>query len=224
MEQFYKVINTKNGHHGLFYKLGINTDPNPIPLYRIPSCGKGAIYFCKRKWISKFADYGDSIAWISPVGKYIKDGENYPEKYKAHTINITQILPAKQALLLLPNVTLDEFSDFKEEISFRELVKSKFPNHEIFDYIRGGYGDDYAEMLGKFVVSRKTDVKFIQYVQNENVTWEPFDTELFLKHGLTNLINAGAVQELLVKDEKEILEKLAKKHTKLFIELLGDII
>jgi hypothetical protein len=59
---FYKVVNTKEGHNELFYKVGWNKDSrcwNPRG-----SCQPGGIYYTDKVHLDEFHYYGESIAEV----------------------------------------------------------------------------------------------------------------------------------------------------------------
>lgn len=101
--QYYKMINPK-GHNGLKYKMGKNLDPNPVDLSEIGSCEPGAIYFTTKKNLPGFGSYGNKIAWVTPIGRIVKDNE----KSKAHGIIITKMLPVEKAIQEIFNSSKEE--------------------------------------------------------------------------------------------------------------------
>src|ERR1041385_4122206 len=108
-KQYYKVVNTKNGHHGFFYKKGLNIDPNPTPISEVGDCSPGALYFTDAKYLASWANYGDKIAWITPASKVVSNGD----KWKAKKVVVTKLLPiSKQTLEKIPGLSPQDWKTF----------------------------------------------------------------------------------------------------------------
>lgn len=108
-KQYYKVINPR-GHYGLVYKLGENVDPNPVALNKIRSCGAGAIYFTDKENLKEFSWHGTMIAWVTPLSPVKMDEEG--DKWKAHKINITKMLPIKDAIPLIWKTSKERYNAY----------------------------------------------------------------------------------------------------------------
>jgi hypothetical protein len=93
MVQYYKIIDTKEGHNGFFYKLGINRDPNARPLNRVGSCEPGALYYTTAEYLHEFLQFGKSIAYITPIGEIKPDTPAYTNKWKSSAVRVTKIVP-----------------------------------------------------------------------------------------------------------------------------------
>lgn len=85
--KFYKIVNP-NGHHGMVYKEGINTDA--LPFNPKGSCEPGGIYF-SREDIFAFLNYGTELYEVEPIGEIYKDKETDITKWKAHSVNLKYI-------------------------------------------------------------------------------------------------------------------------------------
>jgi len=68
--KYYKVVNSKLGHHGIFYKEGKNIDP--LDFNPSGDCEEDGIYFTKED-IFSFWSYGDSIYEVTPISKIYKN-------------------------------------------------------------------------------------------------------------------------------------------------------
>ena len=85
--KYYKIVDTVNGHHDLFYKEGYNEDPNEFN----PSgdCTPGGIYF-SREDIFAFLHYGDTLFEVEPIGE-VYENPSYPKKWKAHAVKLKKV-------------------------------------------------------------------------------------------------------------------------------------
>ena len=82
---FYKILNEKENHNGLQFKIGLNVDP--VPFQKKGSCCPGGIYFA-RKDILVFLDYGP---WLRKVtiptdAEMVLDPGGEPEKWRASKV------------------------------------------------------------------------------------------------------------------------------------------
>jgi hypothetical protein len=154
--QYYKVINPK-GHNGLKYKLGINTDPNSRPLQKVGSCEMGAIYFTDAEHLSGFRNYGTLIAWVEPVSRIKPDEGN---KWKAHTINITKMLPIKDALPLIygkkPAELVKSYESFDIEVPNDLMQKLS---------LKEQYARCCSTDWKKFVRRNENNPKFVRFLK-----------------------------------------------------------
>ena len=86
----YKIVNPE-GHNGLIYHEGINTDPQKFN----PSgdCEGGGIYFA-REDILAFLGFGTDLYEVEPVGEQVYENpskDNKSKKWKAHQLNMKYI-------------------------------------------------------------------------------------------------------------------------------------
>ena len=84
--KYFKILNEKETHNGLRYKIGMNKDA--LPFNPSGSCQPGGLYFSDVKNIFRFVNYGPWIREvIIPKGEVIyTDPEG--DKYKAHRIKL----------------------------------------------------------------------------------------------------------------------------------------
>jgi len=85
--KFYKVVNSKKGHHGLFYKEGRNIDP--LDFNPKGNCETGGIYF-SREDIFAFFCYGDEVYEVIPISE-IYENPGSPKKWKAKEVDFKYI-------------------------------------------------------------------------------------------------------------------------------------
>jgi len=85
--KFYKVVDSQNGHNGLFYKEGRNTDP--LDFNPSGNCEPGGIYF-SREDIFTFWDYGKDVYEVTPISE-IHENPGSPKKWKCKEIDLKYI-------------------------------------------------------------------------------------------------------------------------------------
>jgi len=85
--KYYKVVDSKRGHRGLFYKEGRNIDP--LPFNPSGNCRKGGIYFA-REDIFAFWDYGDEIYEVTPISE-IYENPGRIKKWKCKIVDLKYI-------------------------------------------------------------------------------------------------------------------------------------
>jgi len=84
--KYYKIINPE-GHYGMIYKEGLNTDI--LPFNPSGDCEPGGIYF-SREDILGFISYGTELYEVEPVGE-VYENPYTPRKWKAHEVNLTYV-------------------------------------------------------------------------------------------------------------------------------------
>jgi hypothetical protein len=209
-KQYYKVINTKNGHHGLYYKLGINIDPSPTPLEQIRSCGAGAIYFTTAENLPSFAGYGDKIAWVTPISKVKVDGN----KLKAHRIKITKILPFKDALPLIKEILLTDYEEFEVDVKPELIIKDKkIPVISKLEWLEN---NDYDKFIIKLFLQNKNDKGLLGIF--ENYGWSNKDLLELSRAGLGNLIEWDQLRDVDANTMQKIVESNPKKFFKMIVD------
>jgi len=102
--KFYKWIKPE-GHQGLVYQEGLNTDI--IPFNPNGDCKPGGIYF-SRGAILAFIHYGEDLYEVEPVGE-VYENPNNPKKWKAHTVNLKYIGKASDIKVI--KLLVDEGAD-----------------------------------------------------------------------------------------------------------------
>ncbi len=166
-EVFYKIIDTKRGHHGFFYKLGINTDPSTITLKNVQSCAPGALYFVRKENLASWCNYGNRVAILQPVGAYKLDEDG--GKYKAKSLNVLEIITFQDAAIqgILP-------SRFIGKKTYQELKKLGLKMSDIVDAL--WYHDQLKEIerniknllpylsTGRKVILLRRNKKFAGYM------------------------------------------------------------
>ena len=215
--QYYKVINPA-GHHGLKYKVGLNTDPKALPLHLVGSCEEGAIYFTDKEHLLDFRGYGFLIAWVTPKSTIKPDKEN---KWKAHTIEITKMLPFKEALPLIfsestPRELYKIFKSFN--VDCPEEILSKLPLREQFELL----SYRVVEKVN-FIKKNQKDSSFLSYVKKAykdryNTLSCTFVALILVENGMDwreltdeDLHEVLQPQDQLTSDEKK-LQKIIKKQ------------
>lgn len=216
--QYFKVVDTRKGHYGFFYKLGINTDPNPVPLNQIRFCGKGALYFTTLEYLSIWAENGDSIAWITPVSTVMKDDDYQNIKWKAHSVNVTRILPFKKALpLLLKELTVSDYENFGLNITEKMVMES---SSDLVEKLQWFLDEGKSPM--KFLVEHQKNAKVISHLVNQDYDWTISEVKALLKAGLHRVIGYEAVCTLVRNDEYKILKNLVDVDHVKFIKLIAE--
>ena len=215
-KQYYKVVDTKNGHNGFFYKVGINTDPNPVPLNEISSCGSGALYFIDGEHLRYWTNRGDSIAWVTPVGEMEEDWG----KYRAHTLKVTKILPVAKALPLIPEADIETFKEFGVSVTLESILK------ENSIYVVADYMSDMNETdnLVKLLAMYPKNKKLIRMMKRWDIEWKAKNVKALLKLGLFKVIGENAVRELFYEKEFKLLEELAIAMPKQFFQCVWGIL
>jgi len=84
--KFYKWIKSE-GHNGMVYKEGLNTDI--LPFNPAGDCKPGGIYF-SREDILAFLGYGEDLYEVTPIGRKYKNPGS-PRKWKTHAVNLKYI-------------------------------------------------------------------------------------------------------------------------------------
>jgi len=85
--RFYKWIKPE-GHFGMVYKEGLNTDI--MPFNPKGDCQAGGLYYA-REDILAFWDSGEDLYEVTPVGDEVYKNPGYPKKWKAHAVNLKYI-------------------------------------------------------------------------------------------------------------------------------------
>ena len=215
--QYYKVIDTKHGHHGFFYKLGINSDPNPRPLSSIHSCSPGALYFTTLKNLSRWAECGDSIAWITPISPIKKDEDSSSEKWKAHTVKVTKILPIKQAVPLLKGLTANDYDSFDMGLTEKMVMESDWTPGEKLDWLM-----DNDKSPVKLLLENHSNSKFLLNVSHLDYDWSVSESKTLVKAGLHKVIGYEGVSNLVRNDEYKTLKLLVEADYRKFIQLISE--
>jgi len=83
MKKFYKWIKPE-GHNGMVYKEGLNTDI--MPFNPSGNCEPGGIYFSRDSTFA-FIRYGEDLYEVTPVGE-VYENPGYPKKWKAHKVKL----------------------------------------------------------------------------------------------------------------------------------------
>lgn len=215
--QYFKVVDMQRGHHGVFYKLGINEDPvKDIPIENVRSCGRGAIYFTKLENLHSFIGFGDHIAWVTPISKVKADEDG--DKWKAKKINITKILPLKEAaLLLFPDLT--ELQHFGIYFSAREILESKTtPLDKKLEWLDDE--GDSARFL-KLVIENKNNKIVKNYVIK--YSWNTSQIRALIKEGLESFIHEDDFSDLVSDREYSVITNLIKLNPNKYIKWLVDL-
>jgi hypothetical protein len=216
-KQYYKVVDLKHGHNGFFYKVGLNVDPHPRPLNQMDSCEPGALYFVEAKYLHDWSSKGMHIAWVTPVTQAQKDGE----KWRAHEIHISKILPVEEAIPLIPDIHFEAYSAFDIDVSLEVLLKKINNVVHVADYLTDK-GD--TENLVKLLALYPTHKKLLAYVKKYTIHWGAEDVEGLVKLGFTHLISSDTIQDLFYAKEFKLLEKIASYlPVKKFIQVLWEI-
>lgn len=215
--QYYKVVNTRQGHYGFFYKLGLNTDPNPIPLKDIRSCSRGALYFTTLEHLAAWAETGDSIAWITPVSPVKKDEDFTSTKWKAHSVKITKLLPIKKALpFLFKELTLYDCEAFGMNISEKMVMESSV---SLFEKLQWLLDNDKSPV--KLLAEHSKNTKLISHVIDMDYDWTISESKALIKAGLHQVIEYEAVNTLIRNNEWKTLKLLVDADYKKFLQLIS---
>lgn len=213
--QYYKVVDTKNGHYGYFYKLGLNKDPLNIPLKDVRSCGPGAFYFTTQEHLSGWGRTGDSIAWITPISTVKKDHNEAGIKWKAQTIKVTKILSIGEALPLLKSLTLEDYDNFGVTMSQKVVLESSLALADKFEWLI-----DNSKPLMKFLEDNKDNNKFISWVAQTDFQWEIFELRAILKMGLEKIIGRDGLDNVIMENNWKLLHQLIELNPKKYLSML----
>ena len=90
-QRLFRVIDTKDGHNGYMYKVGLNEDPNEFSTSG--GCVRGGLYFTTPSSLLAFWKYGDRVAEVEiPEGEPVFEVSNAgPLKYRAKRIIISAL-------------------------------------------------------------------------------------------------------------------------------------
>jgi len=102
--KFYKFVNPE-GHNGMVYKEGLNTDI--LPFNPKGDCEPGGVYF-SREDILAFLGYGPDLYEVEPVGE-VYENPGYPKKWKAHEVKLKYV--GERTDLKVLKMLLDEGAD-----------------------------------------------------------------------------------------------------------------
>lgn len=209
--QYYKVVNTVWGHHGFQYKVGINTDPNPIPLDQIPSCGKGALYFVTVDQLEDWIDKGDSIAWITPISRVVKDSDE--GKYKAHKVRVTKMLPIAEALPLIKKVSLVAYDRAGIVLDDKDVINnSNFTLAQQAEWLLDGYKGGKAL---KLLLANPKSRPLRKFMKEADLVYTTGEIKKLIAAGLTDVIGENAIDELRY-DNKKLLKELCRIDDRIF--------
>lgn len=215
-QQFYKVIDTKNGNYGLKYKLGLNVDPIARNLATIPSCAMGAIYFTTAKNIGDFAGRGDSIAWITPVGNFQQDGA----KYRASKIKITKILPSKKAVFQIQGLSPEDYESFGVELSTKQVLSSRvFTNVQKIEHL---YDTDRYSQIFSLALKSSKDPEVISLLKDLAVEWNYREVKIIVKNNAPELINYDTVYSAFGETNRNFIKLLMQIVPDICTEVIID--
>lgn len=197
MPKYFKIVDPR-GHHGMFYKEGINTDV--LPFNPSGNCDPGGLYFADANWIAYFLDYGTDVYEVEPIGE-VYENPYTPKKYKAHSLNMKRIGDWTKNVdtikYLIDNIDYEHIKTFKYRMLIRAAIGGYF---EILKFlIENGvdvhtwYVDEalrsasyygHFEMV-KYLVEKGADVKndryyALRYARNQKI-----------KEYLEDVINKG---------------------------------
>jgi len=127
--KFYKIINSKSGHHGLFYKEGRNVDP--LPFNPHGNCEKGGIYF-SREDIFYFWNYGDEVYEVIPISE-IYENPWTPKKWKCKEIDLKHI--GKTSELKTIKHLVEQGADIHADYDLVLFLASKNNNLDVVKYL-----------------------------------------------------------------------------------------
>lgn len=215
--QYFKVIDVRNGHHGLFYRLGLNKDPRPVPFEQMDPCAGGAIYFVTLDELHKWSDKGSHIAWVEPVDEIDKDGE----KYRAHAIKITKMLPAEEAIPLLAGADLTLYEAFSVTPPLDKLEKLVKSRKKIAEFLIDA---DDIEALVKFLKKYPKDKSLLAYVKDAYMELTVDDIKAIVKAGLTSILDDSAIRELFEAKEFKLLKQILQINPDRFLQWVWEII
>lgn len=226
-KQYYKVINPK-GHHGFMYKLGLNVDPNPRPLKEVGSCSQGALYFTDKENLPGFRGYGTMIGWITPKSPAKLDQQG--DKWKAHSIEVTKMLPIKDALPLI-YTNIDElvsaFESFNLDIP-REIL-NKIPLEKRWTiYAQNNQDDSERRKFLQEYVGNKRFVNIVYKLYKKRADWRLSDeiVALWLYENGVSLekLRHGDLQYLLSKSSgfRTLLRENVGEKTYKLIKMFAD--
>lgn len=211
LKKFYKIVNTVKGHHGVFYKLGRNTDPNPRPLELVGSCQKGALYFSEAKHLHQFLGYGDKIA-VMTAKEYMKDSDG--DKFKATTINILKFMDnTAENLLKIPGISKSEvcsYFDLKKDV-VRKLLKK---DEDWLQYLLDTDSDERKlakELIAFYDANPVRGKKFMVKVRGYGVLIE----ELIDKGRMDMVPFDLAIEDVVFRGKQNIKVKKVKKLIKI---------
>jgi hypothetical protein len=218
--QYFKVISDR-GHHGVIYQLGLNVDPIARPLKEVNSCGPGAIYFTTAEFISEFSGYGNKIAWVTPKSAVKKD--ECGDKWKAHKIEITKILPVKEALALIPGMKPEDYGRFGIDLTNKFVMEHpRWSNVEKFQWLYEGTRENSG--VANFLIKHKADKSLLKFAKKQYINWDAKDVVKLVNAGLTEILHDDDVRELCYAGHVKALKKFAADNPKKFFSLLPKMV
>lgn len=213
-KQYYKIVDTQAGHHGFFYQVGLNVDPNPVePIERVGSCRYGALYFVDIEHLPNWASVGDSVAWVTPRSKFVKDGD----KYKAHKLEVTRLLPFKKALpiLLTEGLRITDAHLFGIKVTGKQILADQTltPVEKLEWFLDNG--KDPFPLVAKYM----TDEKFMINLREES-NWTLSQCKRLIKMGADDALSTDDIIDLVRHDEYKLVASLINKNPKRYIDIL----
>lgn len=145
--KYYKIVNP-DGHNGLVYKEGVNTDP--LPWNPIGVCEPGGIYFA-REDILAFIDYGTELYEVTPIGEVYEETQSSPKKYKAHSVHLKYIGPIEDNIEFL----IKQKADINVSANYPIYFAIRTGNIKLFNIlVKAGAitGDNVKKMIIKTAI------------------------------------------------------------------------
>jgi len=110
--KYYKIVNPE-GHYGMIYQEGLNTDI--LPFNPSGDCEPGGIYF-SREDILAFLDYGTELYEVEPVGE-VYENPGKDKKWKAHEVKLKYVGKVVDNIQMLINEGANTHAD--DDYAFR---------------------------------------------------------------------------------------------------------
>lgn len=216
MKQYYKLVDTVHGHHGMFYAVGLNVDPNPVkPIEEVGSCEAGALYFATLDQLAAFTNYGDSIAWVTPKSKVVRDSG----KYKAHKILITKLLPIKKAIPLLvkEGMNPEDAESFGYKFTAQEVMRSKyFSFRRKLDWL-ASHGK--SQELMDLIYKNRNNKDAMKTVQQSYIHFSIREIRILVDRGVDQALTSLEISKLLIARDYKRLAKLIHKDPKRYLSM-----
>jgi len=125
--KYYKIVNPE-GHQGMIYKEGLNTDV--LPFNPTGNCEPGGIYF-SREDILAYLSYGTELYEVEPVGE-VYENPGRPKKWKAYEVKLTYVGKVVDNIQLL----IDEGADVHAASDYALHWASEYGHTEVVELLK----------------------------------------------------------------------------------------
>jgi len=134
--KYYKIVNPE-GHQGMIYKEGLNTDV--LPFNPTGDCRPGGIYY-SREDILTYLSYGTELYEVEPVGE-VYENPGRPKKWKSHEVKLKYVGKVVDNIQML----IDEGADVHADNDYTLRRASLYGHLEVVKVLLENGADVHAE-------------------------------------------------------------------------------